>query len=83
MAGLGGVGGDHLEGAALTIGYLKGKSLTGLGVGGYNNVRETTGLSIGIFNRARVLKGVQIGLLNHAGNNPRGLQWLPGINAHF
>jgi hypothetical protein len=77
------VGGDEIDGAALTIGYLKAKSLTGLGVGGYNNVRETTGLSIGIFNRARVLKGVQIGLLNNAGNNPRGLQWLPGINAHF
>ena len=83
MAGLGGVGGDHIEGAALALGYLKGESLTGLGVGGYNNVKETTGLSIGIFNRARVLKGIQIGLLNHAGNNPRGLQWLPGINAHF
>jgi hypothetical protein len=54
-----------------------------MGMGAYNNVRETTGLSIGIFNRAEVLNGIQIGLLNHAGNNPRGLQWLPGINAHF
>ena len=54
-----------------------------LGSEAYNNVKETTGLSIGIFNRARVLNGIQIGVLNNAGNNPRGLQWLPGINAHF
>ena len=29
------------------------------------------------------LQGIQIGLLNYAGNNPDGLRWLPGINAHF
>jgi hypothetical protein len=77
------VGGENIEGAALALGYLKAESLTGLGMGAYNNVRATTGLSIGLFNRAEVLNGIQIGLLNHAGNNPRGLQWLPGINAHF
>ena len=55
----------------------------GVGTGAYTRVKRQTGLCIGIFNSADHLEGVQIGILNRAGNNPRGLQWLPGINAHF
>ena len=83
MVGGLGIGGDDLEGAMLSSGYLKGDTLRGLGTGAYTNFRKSQGLSIGIFNRAEVLKGIQIGLLNYAGNNPDGLKWLPGINAHF
>lgn len=78
-----GVGCDEIQGAALSVGYLKSGLLKGFGTGAYTQVREAHGLCIGVFNRTDVLRGVQIGVLNYAGNNPRGLQWLPGINAHF
>jgi hypothetical protein len=41
------------------------------------------GLTIGLFNYATHLSGAQLGLLNYAGNNPRFLRLLPGLNLSF
>ena len=79
----GGIGADTIDGAGLSLAYLSSDHLRGFGTGAYTRTRTTRGLTIGLFNSTDSLHGVQIGLLNHAGNNPRGLQWLPGINAHF
>ncbi len=82
-AALGGVGGADLTGLMLAGGHLRGERLRGVGTGVYNRVRVVHGLQIGLLNRADELHGVQIGLLNHAGNNPAGTRWLPGLNVHF
>ena len=59
-------------------------TLTGLSFSTFNHVRgRQRGLTIGLLNVARDLGGVQLGLLNYAGNNPRFLRLLPGLNAHF
>ncbi len=75
--------GDDISGVAISLGYLQTALMTGLATGAYTQTHKSTGLTIGIFNRTDVLNGVQIGLLNYVGNNPSGLKWLPGINAHF
>ena len=59
-------------------------TLTGLSLSTFNHVRgRQRGLTIGLVNVARNLGGVQLGLLNYAGNNPRFLRLLPGLNVHF
>jgi hypothetical protein len=58
--------------------------LTGLSLSTFNHVRGTQrGLTIGLFNYASTLQGVQLGLLNYAGNNPRFLRLIPGLNLNF
>ncbi|MBC8426172.1 hypothetical protein H8E07_18820 [bacterium] len=75
---------ETLQGALITGAYLKAHYAQELTTGAYNHVEDSmTGLQIGLFNRTKNLHGVQIGLLNYAGNNPSGLKWLPGVNAHF
>ena len=83
LAVAGAVGAERMKGACLSLAYLKGTSLVGVGTGSYTNLKHSKGLTIGIFNRTQVLEGIQIGLLNYAGNNPAGVRWVPGINAHF
>ncbi len=78
-----GVGAETIAGIALSVGYLRSGALNGIGTGAYTRTQTTTGVTIGLFNSTENLRGLQIGLLNHAGNNPRGLQWLPGLNLHF
>jgi hypothetical protein len=59
-------------------------TLSGLSLSTFNHVRgRQRGLTIGLFNMARDLGGVQVGLLNYAGNNPRFLRLLPGLNLNF
>ena len=59
-------------------------TLTGLSFSTVNHVRgRQRGLTVGLVNVARDLGGVQLGLLNYAGNNPRFLRLLPGLNVHF
>ena len=69
-------------GAAVEV--PEGRVFSGLLTGAITQAKgEHHGLAIGIINTAARLRGVQIGLLNYAGNNPRGLRWLPLLNAHF
>ena len=59
-------------------------TLTGLSLSTFNHVRgHQRGLTIGLLNIAKDLGGVQLGLLNYAGNNPRFLRLLPGLNLNF
>lgn len=59
-------------------------ALSGLSLSTFNHVRgRQRGLTIGLLNYARNLAGVQLGLFNYAGNNPRLLRLLPGVNLHF
>jgi hypothetical protein len=61
-----------------------GGTLTGLSLSPVNHVRgRQRGLTIGLFNYATHLSGAQLGLLNYAGNNPRFLRLLPGLNLSF
>ena len=80
-------GGVRVKGVSLTPGYFKiedGGSLTGVSISSFNHVRgHQRGLTIGLFNYAESLHGVQLGLINFAGNNKKGLRWLPIFNAHF
>jgi hypothetical protein len=63
---------------------IKTADFGGLGAAAYcRSTRRQAGLSIALLNIARELHGVQIGVLNWAGNNPRGLRLLPGLNLHF
>jgi hypothetical protein len=79
-----GIAADQLDGLHLAGAYLRTWELQGVATGAYTRVMgRVEGLTIGIFNWTPELHGVQIGLLNYAGNNPRGLKWLPGINLHF
>ena len=77
----------NVEGAALSIGYMKIQKegeLRGLGISAFNHIKgRQNGLTIGIFNYAESLKGLQIGLLNFAGNNKGIRRWLPFLNWNF
>jgi hypothetical protein len=76
-----------VEGAALSIGYMKIEKdgeLRGLGISAFNHIKgRQNGLTIGIFNYAESLSGLQIGLLNFAGNNKGIRRWLPVVNWNF
>ena len=73
----------QINGVAICFGTVMADEVNGLTLAGVNRSMEHHGLSIGLFNRTEKLRGVQIGLINYAGNNPRGLRWLPLINMHF
>ena len=80
-------GGGDVTGLALAPAYFTvGPEgvFKGFSVSAFNRIRgEQHGLTIGLLNFAQHLNGVQIGLLNFAGNNRKGLRWLPFVNAHF
>ena len=71
------------RGLAVTAGYLKSEIFKGVAVAGYANIDHMNGLSVALYNKTEELRGVQFGLLNYAGNNPRGLRFLPFINLHL
>jgi hypothetical protein len=74
----------RLTGLALSIVHMTPTDLTGIGIGGYNDVRGVQkGITIGLLNRARELHGVQIGLFNYAENNPPFFRYLPVLNLHL
>jgi len=81
------IGSEHYTGMALAPAYFRitdGGRLRGGSVSAFNHVKGTQrGLTIGLFNFARVLNGVQLGVLNYAGNNPRWLRLLPGLNVNL
>jgi hypothetical protein len=73
-----------LNGAAFALVTMTPTDLTGIGIGGYNDVRGVQkGITIGLLNRARELHGVQIGLFNCAENNPPFFRYLPVLNLHL
>ena len=74
------VSGHHINGLAVTAGYLETETIRGLSLAGYSKTKTMYGLSIAIFNSTQNLHGLQVGVLNHAGNNPKGLKYLPLIN---
>jgi hypothetical protein len=73
----------RFNGIMATAGYLGSEIFNGLTISGYANIRNMHGLSIALFNRTQHLQGLEIGLLNYAGNNPKILRILPGINLHM
>jgi len=83
------IGGVETKGIQIAPAYFRiqgeeDASMTGVSVSAFNHIKGSQrGLAIGIFNYAYECKGVQIGLLNHIADNPRGLRWLPLINASF
>ena len=59
-------------------------TMTGVSISAFNHIQGVQkGLTIGIFNYAHKVKGLQIGLLNYNRSNPKGLRWLPILNAGF
>jgi hypothetical protein len=83
IAGIG-AGAPRMRGVILAGTYVRAASVTGCAAGGWVRADESlAGLSIAVLNTTPALHGVQIGLLNHAGNNPRGFKWLPGLNLHL
>jgi hypothetical protein len=80
-------GGGDVAGLSVAPAYFvidEDGRFTGLSVSAFNRIRgEQHGITIGVFNYARRLRGLQIGVLNYAGNNPRGLRWLPILNANL
>ena len=75
--------GNDFNGAGISGLYLKSKIFRGVSFAGYSDSYEMFGLSVALFNRTRELHGMQIGLLNYAGNNRKGLRYLPLINMHL
>ena len=74
---------NQINGVAIALIGTSAEKVNGITIAAINGSTEHHGLSIGIFNRTEKLRGVQIGLINYAGNNPKGLRWLPLINMHF
>lgn len=72
-----------INGCAMGLVGTGAEKVNGLTIGAINGSNELHGLSIGIFNRTEKLRGIQFGLINYAGNNPKGLKWLPLINIHL
>jgi len=63
--------------------YLRSETFRGVSLAGYSSSYKMFGLSIALFNHTRELHGMQIGLLNYAGNNRKGLRYLPLVNMHL
>ena len=86
-------GGEQVTGFTLAPAYFritsdghgdKTPTMTGVSISAFNHIQGVQkGLTIGIFNYAHKVKGLQIGLLNYNRSNPKGLRWLPIINAGF
>jgi hypothetical protein len=75
--------GDRVNGVEIGLVIQVEQKITGLAIAVSNRAKRLSGIQIGLVNYAEVLYGVQIGLINYAGNNPKGLQWLPLMNIHF
>ncbi|HIE64964.1 MAG: hypothetical protein ABGX83_03200 [Nitrospira sp.] len=75
--------GDRVNGIEIGLLIRVEQKITGLAISVSNRTKHLSGIQIGLVNYAEVLYGVQIGLINYAGNNPKGLKWLPLINVHF
>jgi hypothetical protein len=77
-------GGHDVVGGVVAPFYFKiadDGRVQGVTVSAFNHVKGAQfGLSLGLLNYAWEVHGVQIGVLNYAGNNPRGLRWLPLFN---
>lgn len=59
-------------------------AMMGVSISAFNHIQGVQkGLTIGIFNYAHKVRGLQIGLLNYNRSNPKGLRWLPILNAGF
>jgi len=86
-------GGEKVTGITLAPAYFRitneGNSdiiptMTGVSISAFNHIEGVQkGLTIGIFNYAHKVKGLQVGLLNYNKSNPKGLRWLPILNAGF
>jgi len=75
--------GNDFNGVGLSGVYLKSKIFRGVSITGYSDSYKMFGLSVALYNRTRELHGMQIGLLNYAGNNRKGLRYLPLVNIHL
>jgi len=75
--------GDRVHGIEIGLLIRVEQEMTGVAIAVSNQTKRLSGIQIGLVNYTEVLHGVQIGLINYAGNNPRGLRWLPLINIHF
>jgi len=75
--------GNDFNGVAISGIYLKSKMFRGVSITAYSDSYKMFGLSVALFNRTRELHGLQLGLLNYAGNNPKGLRYLPLVNMHL
>ncbi len=75
--------GNDFNGLGVSGIYLKSKTFRGVSITSYSDSYKMFGLSVALFNRTRELHGMQLGLLNYAGNNRKGLRYLPLINMHL
>jgi hypothetical protein len=75
--------GNDFNGVAISGIYLKSEMFRGVSIAAYSDSYKMFGLSVALFNRTRELHGMQLGLLNYAGNNRKGLRYLPLINMHL
>ena len=86
-------GGEQVKGITIAPAYFritnegysdKTPTMTGVSISAFNHIQgEQKGLTIGIFNYAYKVRGLQLGLLNYNRSNPKGLRWLPILNAGF
>ena len=75
--------GKDFNGVGVSGIFLRSETFRGVSFAGYSSSYKMFGLSIALYNRTRELHGMQIGLLNYAGNNRKGLRYLPLINMHL
>jgi hypothetical protein len=75
--------GSDFNGVGVSGIFLKSETFRGVSIAGCSSSYKMFGLSIALYNRTRELHGMQIGLLNYAGNNRKGLRYLPLINMHL
>ncbi len=74
---------DRVNGIEIGLLIRVDQKLTGVAIAVSNRAKRLSGIQIGLINYAELLYGVQVGLINYAGNNSKGLKWLPLLNAHF
>lgn len=74
---------NTINGIAIAGYAVMANRINGITIAGYNKIENQYGLSIGLVNKAQKLRGIQMGLINYAGNNPKGLKWLPFLNMHL
>jgi hypothetical protein len=75
--------GSDFNGVGVSGIFLKSETFRGFSIAGCSSSYKMFGLSIALYNRTRELHGGQIGLLNYAGNNRKGLRYLPLVNMHL
>jgi len=75
--------GNDFYGLGISGIYLRSENFRGVSIAAYSDSYKMFGLSVALFNRTRELHGMQIGLLNYAGNNRKGLRYLPLVNMHL